>query len=155
MSDNEALPTAGSQLTSFPTHRFRSLHLPSEPSPAPPPVRPGGSKLWGYLLYSLKHSVQIQLVCGDVFCHQLRTCIPCFACSVINSNFFLHSGQQKMKPITNREDIFRPFSCKQDSWAWMRDLLWLQSKPIRTPTSASHPGKYRHRRGGGGSSSFS
>ena len=68
-SDNEALPTAGSQLTSFPTHRFRSLHLPSEPSPAPPPVRPGGSKLWGYLLYSLKHSVQIQLVCGDFFRH--------------------------------------------------------------------------------------
>lgn len=33
-------------------------------------------------------------------------------------------------------------------WAWMRDHLWLQSKPTRTPISALHPGKYsnRHRR---------
>lgn len=70
-------------------------------------------------------------------------------CALSSTVIFFCILDSKDETYNQQEDIFRPFSCKQDSWAWMRDLLWLQSKPTRTPTSASHPGKYRHRHGGG------
>lgn len=109
VSDNEALPTAGRQLTSLPAHCFHSLHLPSEPSPPPPPVRPGHSKLWGHLHYSPKCSVQMQLVCGDFFHDQLRTRTSFFTCTVINNTFFSAFWIAQIKPINNRRKHLQTF----------------------------------------------